>query len=232
MTRFRAISVDDEPSAHIAVKALLEPFPEIELAATCLSTQAADDFLHQNLIDLLFLDVTMPSMSGLDWLRSLSSAPATILMTAHNQHALEAYDLGVSDYLVKPVSPVRLQRCLKMIKPVLVARRTGSLPHRETLALKVGGSYRLVDPMQIRRVEAEGNFSRLFVQSEEILASESLKDLAVRLALYGFMRVHKSHVVNRSFVHSAFPDSLKINGGGTVPIGRAHRHAVRSWMMA
>jgi DNA-binding LytR/AlgR family response regulator len=224
--RFRAISVDDEPAAHDALRALLRDIADIELAASHTQAEAALAALRAEAFDLLFLDISMPGMGGLELLQSLAAPPATVLLTAHAEHALAAFELGVSDYLLKPVSADRLARCLEHVRPLLEAR-AGSGGLARQIAVKVGTAHRILDPGRILRVQAEGNFSLLVLEGgERVLASEPLKELEQRLAPFGFLRSHKSHLVALAQVSAMSALELRLHGGESAPIGRAYRLAV------
>lgn len=230
MNRFRAVSVDDEPGAHAALGVLLKDIADFELAATYTSPKLAVSALAQMRCDLLFLDVAMPEMDGLELLRRLPQPPVTILLTARVEHALAAFDLGVRDYLLKPVSPQRLQRSLDHIRPLLqaTAGAAGSAPAR--LSIKCGVAHRLVDPSRVARVEAEGNFSVVHAADGRIFASETMKELQYRFAPFGFMRIHKSHLVNVHCVASIAPGEIRLLDGLILPLGRTYRDAVQERM--
>jgi DNA-binding LytR/AlgR family response regulator len=169
----------------------------------------------------------MPQMNGLELLRSIENPPVTVLLTAHVEHALTAFELGVRDYLLKPVSAQRLMRCLEHIRPLLLAARSESAVRAPSrLSIKCGNAYRLVDPARTLRVEAAGNFSTVHVVEEKFFASESMKDLEQRLAGCGFIRIHKSHLVNMRFVRTVSASEVHLDNGQAVPVGRAYRAAV------
>ncbi|GAA0706592.1 LytR/AlgR family response regulator transcription factor [Dokdonella soli] len=227
MSRFKAVSVDDEPSAHEALRALLKNVSDIELAATWTSPSRALSALGAERPDLLFLDVAMAEMSGLDFLRALADPPVTVLLTAHMEHALSAFELGVRDYLLKPVSAQRLYRCLDHIRPLLLAARTESTvktPAR--LSIKCGSAHRLVDPARTLRIEAAGNFSIVYTGDEQVFASEAMKELERRLTPFGFVRIHKSHLVNMRFIRSISATDVRLHDGLLLPTGRAYRAAM------
>jgi DNA-binding LytR/AlgR family response regulator len=225
--RYSAICVDDEPGAHHALLALLGAVPDIDVVATCTSAAQAHEAIRVHEPDLLLLDIEMPRRSGIDLLRTLSNAPVVVLLTAHRHYALEAFELGVRDYLLKPVSARRLQACLSNVRPLLAARRlapAGGPPAR--LAVKAGLRRVLIDPSQVSRIDADGGFSTIHEGERRIFASESMKDLQQRLAPFGFVRTHKSHLVNARRVRSIDAHEVLLDNGFRVPIGRAYRAAV------
>jgi DNA-binding LytR/AlgR family response regulator len=227
MIRFKAVSVDDEPSAHEALRSILTGAPDIELARTFTSPVQAVSALTSAHCDLLFLDVAMPEMSGLDFLRALADPPVTVLLTARVEHALVAFELGVRDYLLKPVSAQRLHRCLEHIRPLLwAARGESAVKSPPRLSIRCGNEHRLVDPMQTSRIEAEGNFSVVHTREGNIFASEAMKELERRLTPLGFLRIHRSHLVNMRFIRAISAVDVTLHDGLVLPTGRAYRAAV------
>ncbi len=226
MMRFKAASLDDEPNAHIVLRALLADVPDIVLERTFTAPYEALAALNQQPCELLFLDVAMP-VSGLDFLRALTHPPITVLLTASMEHALAAFELGVRDYLLKPVSGQRLQRCLENIRPLLLAARSGTAigaPAR--LPVRCGNEHCLIDITKTPRIEASGNFSIVYTERDAIFASEPMKELERRLAPLGFVRIHKSHLVNRVYIRRIGASEVVLRDGLTLPIGRAYRLAV------
>ena len=227
MSPFKTMSVDDEPSAHQALKILLKDTIDVEIDATFTSPQCALVALRAERYELLFLDISMPEMSGLELLRSLDAPPVTVLMTARVEHALTAFELGVRDYLLKPVAAQRLALCLENIRPLLLAGRANSSSHVPArLSIKCGTLHRLIDPLRTLRVEGAGNFSIVYVEHETVFASESMKEVERRLAPCGFVRIHKSHLVNIRYLRAMSGTEVHLEGDVTLPIGRAYRVAL------
>jgi two-component system LytT family response regulator len=227
MTPFKAMSVDDESRAHEALRALLQDVPDIEISAEYASPLHALSALRAGRFELLFLDVAMPEMNGLEVLRALDNAPVTVLMTAHVEHALTAFELGVRDYLLKPISAQRLSLCLDHLRPLLLAARADSTIRAQArLSIKCGDTYQLIDPAQTIRIEAAGNFSTLHADAERVFASESMKELESRLVPCGFLRIHKFHIVNMRWVRTVSPTQIQLENGTVLPIGRAYRGAL------
>jgi DNA-binding LytR/AlgR family response regulator len=169
----------------------------------------------------------MQEMSGLELLRSLEAPPVTVLMTARVEHALTAFELGVRDYLLKPVALQRLALCLENVRPLLLAGRANlSSSVLAKLSIKCGTLHRLIDPMRTLRVEGAGNFSTVYLEHETVFASESMKELERRLAPCGFVRIHKSHLINIRYLRAISGTEVNLEGGVTLSIGRAYRAAL------
>ena len=221
MTGFRALFLDDEQPALQASRQLLRHVPEIDRADFHTDAGSAARALADRPYDLLFLDIELADRNGLDFLRALAQPPVTVLMTAHAEYAVDAFALGVRDYLLKPVSVARMARCLALVSP-LVSPTAGT----RRLAVKQGTGHHLFDPSTVAYIAAEGNFSVLETDSGRIFASEPLGTLVSRLAPFGFLRIHKSFAVHRDRVVKTAATRLILETGHALPIGRVYRAAV------
>ena len=195
---YRYVSVDDEPAAHRALRSLMQRHPRFEAqGAYCDPVLACAELASQS-TDLLFLDIEMPVLSGLQLLKELEKPPVTIMVTAHQDFALEGFELGVRDYLLKPVSPERVNVSLERVLPILdLHRRQKDQGLSASLPFKDGHATVFVSPAEIRFIDAEGPYSRLVLQNQTLLVTEALKQLDDRLRPFGFVRIHKSHLINR-----------------------------------
>jgi DNA-binding LytR/AlgR family response regulator len=235
MERISAVSVDDEPVAHDVLRHHLTSnsitYP-IDLEACFQNPIAAIDYIDRHHPDVLFLDVSMPSISGLDLLKTITWTPVTILVSAHNSYAMEAFSLGVRDYLLKPLSAERIARCLENIMP-LVTMRFGSTQPRPTgrILFRTGLQERMIELELIEFIEAEGNFSLLHCGDQRCLVSESLKQLESRLQPFGFTRIHRSTLINTERVVSVYPSELIMKSGVVLKIGRAYRTALEHFRL-
>jgi DNA-binding LytR/AlgR family response regulator len=227
VTSLTYASVDDEPASHEALRALMRAHPDFLDQGRFLNPVDALRSLATAPVDLVFVDVEMPRMSGLEFLAAHAQRGIAVLLTAYAEHALRAYDLGVRDYLLKPVSAPRLAQCLERLRPLLMLQRTGTPGQAAALAFAVGRELRYVRPDDIVTIDAEANFSNLVTADGSLFASESLKALEARLTLFGFVRIHKGHLVNRAHVRSWSGEDLVLTGGLLRPVGRAYRQQAR-----
>lgn len=225
---FRYISVDDEPAAHDVLRALLRAHADFVDAGRFLRPAQVLQLDPQEPVDLVFVDYEMPGIDGLSLLAQLPRSLTAVLLTAHASHALQAFECGVRDYLLKPVSPGRLAECLARLRPLLSLQRSGvNGGARVPLAFPCGREQRYLAPGDVVAIDAERNFSVLHtLGGERHFISEPLKSLEERLALFGFLRVHKGHLVNRLHILAARADSLSLRGGLSRPMGRVYRPQV------
>lgn len=223
------IIVDDEPLARSAMASLLVRFEDLEIVATCEDTFDALRFLQKKRVDLMFLDIQMPEVSGLEFLRSLKQPPAVILTTAHRQYALEGYELDVVDYLLKPVSYERLMKAINKF-----------YHHRQMISSLP--SYKEPDPEKFITIRADRKNVRLAL--DDILWISSLKDyvqiatsekkfitqipigeMERQLPETSFLRIHRSYMVNIAKV-TAFTNLVVEINQMELPIGRSYRNLV------
>lgn len=224
---FRCLLVDDE---HLALS-LLEKFvadtPGLEIAATCKSPVRAIELLQSEAIDLLFLDIQMPILSGLSLLKTISRKPVTIFTTAYPQHALEAFDLDAVDYLLKPYSFERFSQAVEKAFVLLRQRseQTSALPEGY-LTLKADRQWVKIRIADIRYIEGWKEYVKIFVENEKIVTLESLSKLESQLPPEHFLRVHKSFIVAKNRVQKMDGEALVLAGGTCIPVARARKKDV------
>jgi DNA-binding LytR/AlgR family response regulator len=222
----RCLLIDDEVAAHYVLQHYIEQVDRLELAGNCYHALEAINFLHRQPVDLLFLDINMPQMNGLQMLETLAHPPKVILTTAHSEFALESYNYNVVDYLLKPIE---FARFLKAIDKVVIAQ-TEEEPQRMTLApsastsfvIKVDGDWVRIAYDDLLYGQSWGNYVKLFTTQQVYLTALTMTDLEQRLPADQFIRIHKSYLV-------ALNKILRLSGnevfmGETpLPIGLTYR---------
>ena len=208
----RALVVDDELPALEELAYLLRQDPRIGSLRTASSGAEALRALDAEPVDVVFCDVRMPGLDGLDLARVLarfSHRPQVVFVTAYERHAIDAFDLRATDYVMKPVRPQRLaeavRRVVEAITPVV---EPPTRPDDETIAVELGGVIRFVQRSQVRYVEAQGDYARLHTATSSHLVRIPLTTLEERWAAAGFVRIHRSTLVALPHV-----DELRIEGG-------------------
>ncbi|OYW21335.1 MULTISPECIES: LytTR family DNA-binding domain-containing protein [unclassified Sphingomonas] len=220
--------VDDEPAAHAVLAALMKRHSAFRLVGSYHRADKAESGLGRTPARLLFLDISMPGATGLDLLERLmalgrASLPITVMTTAHADKALRAYDLGVRDYLLKPIAQDRLDLCIERLMPLLAQPMTAD----RLMAFSTGHDHRLCDLAKILAFEAAGNFAWLITADARILLSEPLKSLEIRLKPFGFIRCHKRYIINRALVTDVATSTLYLDGQFEIPVGDVYRVAVK-----
>jgi DNA-binding LytR/AlgR family response regulator len=221
----KCIIVDDEPLAIDVLRALLDKFDHLDIVAECGDSFQAFEVLRNNDIHLMFLDIHMPELSGLDFLKNLASPPAVILTTAHREFALEAFELDVIDYLLKPISGPRLMKALEKFHKIY------SSSEQSPSSKKAGSGYimiradrksRKVFYSDIDYVESIKDYVRIHTGDEKIMSRMTLSDLESKLPLDTFLRVHRSYIVNLNKITAITTHDVEI-GLKEVPIGDSYR---------
>lgn len=212
--------VDDEPSAQQVLEKYIDDTPMLEHAATCNNALEAMQYLDSHTTDILFLDINMPKLSGIDFLQSLQNPPAVILSTAYDDFALKGYELNVTDYLLKPFS---FERFLKAINKV--EERTSITSELLSLNLKADGKIYRIPLNEIRFIESLGDYISVHLEDQKYTVYETLKNLEKRLPNSRFVRVHKSFIVRIPSVDYLEGNMLKL-GNNSIPIGKTYRETV------
>lgn len=211
--KLRVIIVDDEPLARQRVRSLLEEDAEVTILAECGDGAAAVEAIERERPDLVFLDVQMPRLTGFEVLEALegNTPPAVIFTTAHDQHAIRAFEVSAVDYLLKPFKPARFRQALQRARAQLAARGgPGAPPELASLLAAVRGGQGSVQrilvkspdrilfvrPQEIDHIEAAGNYLILHVGKERHMIRETMNAMEARLADAGFMRLSRSCIVN------------------------------------
>lgn len=227
MEKVKCLIVDDEPVAHRILEAYLSTLDDFELTGTCLHTLDARIFLESNEIDLMFLDIEMPVLPGLHFLKSLVNPPKVILTTAHRKYALEGYELAVVDYLLKPIP---FDRFLKAINHFKTVHYTSTLAPADTLSneyiyVKSNRKTLKIRQQDILFIEGMNNYIKIHCMNDKVLtAYYSIQNMLSTLD-DRFIRIHKSFAVNKNRVSSFSKEAVEISEK-EIPVGRAFRKAV------
>ena len=207
----RALVVDDEAPALGELAWLLEHDPHVGRVRTAASGAEALRALEAEPVDVVFCDIQMPGLDGLDLARVLarfSHRPHVVFVTAYDQHAIEAFDLRATDYVLKPVRAERLAEAVRRVVESGAPAHAGRAHEDETIAVELGGVTRFVQRSQVRFVEAHGDYARLHTASSSHLVRIPLTTLEERWADAGFVRIHRSTLVSLAHV-----DEIRMDGG-------------------
>ncbi|MCH5715998.1 LytR/AlgR family response regulator transcription factor [Niabella hibiscisoli] len=221
-----AIAIDDEPIALEVIKSHAAKVPFVELRATFTNAFDAIDFLQKNKIDLLFLDIKMPDISGIEFFRSLPNPPMVVFTTAYSEHAVEGFEVSAIDYLLKPFSLSRfLKACTKANE--LLALKSGAPKHADHIFLKDGYEQVKIMFEDILYIEASGNYLNIFLKDQQkIMTRSTINDLALQLPENDFIRVHRSYIVSNKQVEKFNKQAVFI-GFTEIPIGNTYQFPVK-----
>lgn len=222
-TTIRCIIVDDEPAAHYVLANYINQDPFLELVHQCYNGVEALEYLQTHMADLMFLDIDMPGLSGMDLLKKLKQRPKTVLTTAYSEFALESYEYGVMDYLLKPIFHPRFKKAIKRYLEVsdaspaeLQAEISG------TITVKVDSDNIEIELASILYAQSYGNYVKIFTQKRYYLASITTNDLEHLLPSGNFMRAHKSFIIALDKVDEVHKDHVVIKRTD-IPIGITYR---------
>lgn len=225
----RCLIVDDEPMARKGLEEYVKDIPFLELAGTCESAMRAKEFLLQNKVDLMLLDINMPQVTGIEFLKSLENPPLVIFTTAHPDYALESYALDVMDYLVKPIMFDRFQRAVQKAQEYYTLRvSTKSAP--DFFFIKCDHVFEKVFFNDVLYVEAMQNYCILHTVTRKLIAYITLSGLEEKLPSTRFMKVHKSYIVNLEKVTALDGNDLFITKA-QIPISRNLKEDVMKRVM-
>ncbi len=230
MKKYSCLLCDDEPVARRILKNYIEQTPFLALADECENGLEAIAFLQRTMPDLLFLDINMPLLDGLTFLKTITKRPKTILTTAYSEHALEAYDLDVADYLVKPASFERFLRAVTRATQSDAAHPSPAEPavelvENEYLIVRFGRMIHRVRLSDILFLESQANAVKIVTQTQTLRTYQTLTALEAQLPSGLFVRTHRSFLVNRHQVTTL--DGLSIVfGDARVPIAEPLRAEV------
>ena len=218
----KCIIVDDEPAAHYVLANYIKQNPNLELVFQGYNGIEAMDYLRENRVDLMFLDINMPEISGMELLKILQVHPKTILTTAYSEFALESYDYGVIDYLLKPIY---FPRFLKAIDRFFLTENTINKEDEiivNSVSVKIDGYFVDIELDQLLYAQSFGNYVKLHTIKRTYLASITTSELEKCLPEKNFMRIHKSYIVALDKIEAAEKDFVIIKKE-KLPIGITYR---------
>lgn len=227
----RVIAIDDEPLALRQLEMYIAKVPFLELVAACSSANQAKPYLEQ--AEAVFLDINMPDLSGMDFIKSLPHPPAVVFTTAYSEFAVEGFRVNAVDYLLKPFSFREFETSCGKLREQLEMK--AALAGKEADAiLHVKADYRTVsvDTRKIVYIESWSEYIKIHLVDEEapVIALYSLKNLIDQLPKGRFMRIHRSYIIALGFVAEASRTRVQLRNGVTLPVGEQYRPAFGAYL--
>lgn len=224
--------IDDEPIAHDVIKNYCDLVTNMQLMKHCYDALEAIDYLRNNPVDLIFLDLNMPKLKGFDFLRTLPNSPKVIVTTAYKEHALEGYELNITDYLLKPFS---FERFLKAINKTIHFKNGSSkfestqITDDQYIFLHSDKKHIQVKINDILFIEAAGNYCKVVMNTNQILIREKISDVLEMLASKTFIQVHKSFIVAKDKIDTIEGNRILIKDY-KIPIGKFYKANVLNFL--
>ncbi|PWU00586.1 MAG: DNA-binding response regulator [Bacteroidetes bacterium] len=223
----RCIIVEDELLAQQVIQSHLKQFDQLELVATCSNAQEAKEVLAREEIDLIFLDIQLPGMTGFHFLSSFMNPPLVIITTAYSEYALESYEFNVLDYLLKPISFERFNKAIqKIMNGRLVNPNPGEKEVRgDHFFIKSGSKFFKVNFAEIIYVQSLRDYVRIHTRTLKLVTHQTLGEIERSLPSNQFIRIHKSYIVAIDFIQSIYGNTIEIDST-TLPIGNLYKNNV------
>lgn len=248
--KIRCLIVDDEFPARILLKEFIEKVPNLELVESCKSGLEALPIIQEGRVDLMFLDIQMPDITGVNFLKMLPARPLVVFTTAYSDYAIESYQLDVLDYLLKPFSFDRFMQCIGKAMQRLADRKPQTTeatapaqpadaqedpsgdpksdPNEGVLIVKADHKIHRIKYTSITYIEGLREYVTIHCPGEKIITLESLRNLEETLPQTMFMRVHKSFIVRIDKIKALYGAQLKLDGVEPyIPIGKSYKDMVQ-----
>ncbi len=229
--KIKCVIIDDEPIARDIIRDYILKINELEIIAEFNKPVEAITFLNENKTDLLFLDINMPEINGIQFAKSLSNPPAIIFTTAYREFAANGFELQAVDYLVKPIP---FDRFLKAVNHFLqlhsksvgmISAEIREKPEDEFILLKDSKKTHKVYLSDIKYIESDGDYIRFYLQNRKLMIRGSLSFMETMLPSARFLRIHNSYIINLKKVNAVTLYSVEIEGT-ELPISRSHKERV------
>ena len=228
--KIRSLIIDDEPLAQRVIEKYALDIPFLEIVGKCNQAVEAIEFLHQKQIDLLFLDINMPKLSGIDFLKTMKHPPLVIITTAYAEFALEGYELDVVDYLMKPFAFDRFVKAVHKAQDMLTTKMAPEVQQGapdqtkedQFIFVKSGKKTYKVNLNDLMYVEALGDYVKIYTHERMIVSYQSLKNIETILPPNRFPRIHKSYVISLAKVELIEGNQVRI-GEKYIPIGSNYK---------
>ena len=229
MSKIKCIIVEDEPLATKILSDYISQVPFLELQATFKDAILATDFLRNNTTDLIFLDIHLPKLKGMAFLKTLVSPPAVIITTAYHQYAVEGFNLNVTDYLLKPFEFERFLVAVTKVRTLQTERRKPgeNEEKKDFIFLNVQKKKVKILFSEILYIESQREYIKIVTIKKEYISKMSTHEIESLLPAHLFKRIHRSFIVSVSKIESYTAEMVEMNGI-SIPIGRGYRDVIEN----
>jgi DNA-binding LytR/AlgR family response regulator len=232
MTKIKCLLVDDEPLAQELLKNHISKIDRLEVIATCSTAMKAFEIISTQKVDLLFLDIKMPSMTGLQLLKTLRHPPKTIFTTAYREYAFESYELEAVDYLLKPITFERFVKAVDRFirKEATVLPSATTVAEKEYILLKSGTKFHKILLDHIVYVESLKDYVKVYLEDgKKVLSKYKIGSLEAELPATTFLRVHRSYLINTQKITAFTLHDIEV-GAVEIPIGASYKERAMAFL--
>ncbi|MFD0798343.1 LytR/AlgR family response regulator transcription factor [Maribacter chungangensis] len=224
------IIIEDQPPAQRVLKKYISDVGNMELKGTFADALQAMEFLKTTTVDLIFLDIHLPKLSGIDFLKMLSQKPQVILTTAFPDYALESYEYDVTDYLLKPFSFERFVQAVSKVKSSATNKPDNSKTKEpevrsDVIFIKSGYELIKINVQDIRYIQSDADYTEVVTAEKKHLSQEPLRYWEETLDSRTFIRTHKSYILNISKIEKIIGNQIRLDAHTNIPIGRAYKES-------
>ena len=221
--------VDDDDLSRGVLEDLIKETSFLKLSASCSDSIQAFNLLKEHSVDLIFLDIEMPKMDGMEMLRSLIPLPQVILVTSHTEYAVESYEYDVTDFVKKPITPARFLKAIEKARKRISSQQTQITKKGNTIFIKSDSRLVQINTSKIYWIEALGNYMRVITQEGKFTILGTMKDVASKLPSDEFVRVHRSFIVRVDKIES-IEDNYIIIDKKQINIGKAYKEGLNKFL--
>lgn len=228
MEQIRCLILDDEPIAITVIESHLKEFKDLKVAATCRNASEAFEVLQSERIDLIFLDIEMPKLDGLSFLKSLKDPPLVLITTAHRNFALDGFELDVVDYLLKPIPLDRLMQAIGKVRRQLRADReyhSNGIDLSPYIFVKSDRENVKINLMDIKYIESLKNHVKIVTSQKNHITMVSIGEMQNKLPKNLFVRIHRSFLVNLNHIQN-YTNTYVVIDRKSFPLGNVYKNAV------
>lgn len=220
----KCIIVEDQVPAQRILQKYVQDFGSLQLEGVFTNALQALEYLQNHSVDIVFLDVHLPKLSGIDFIKALDQKPAIILTTAFQDYALQGYELDVVDYLLKPFS---FERFVKAVMKVSIKKNDETKSSEtDALFIKSGHEFIRINPSKIFYIKTDLDYTEIVLSDQKLLSSETLAHWEHQLKPLQFERAHRSFLVNKKAIEKVSGNQATLSNGSVIPIGRAYKESL------
>lgn len=232
--KIRCIIVDDNDFYRQSISSWIQQMPTLELVGSYSNALEAQSLLAQEDIPLIFLDIEMPNISGIDFVKTLVNQPIIIFITSHTEFALEGFELDAADYLVKPFTQIRFIKAVNKAIDKVRLRKMREIPAEESpdnfIFIQTDKQYLKIPFQKIVYIEALKEYIKIQTEDESLISLIRIKSVIEQLPPYMFIRVHRSFIINIHKVTQISHEEIML-GDKSIPIGDSYRDEIRDKIM-